>query len=168
MSWPGLRTWARFLPGLLILAMLSVIASRTYTRQKRMSIISKYGIDLYLLLIEQGFFPGTAAMITAQAAHETANFTSYIFMFNNNPFGMKLPEVRRTTAYGEARGHAVYSSMESAALDYWLYYKDREYPSVWKDIDTFIAALKAQNYFEAPLELYKSAVKKFYKVYFGA
>jgi uncharacterized FlgJ-related protein len=132
-----------------------------------MSIITKYGTDLYLLLIEQGFYPGTAEMITAQAAHESANFTSLIFKHNNNPFGMKLPGTRFTCAIGENLGHAVYEDLAAAAYDYWLYYKARKYPSTWENIDAFIEALKMNNYFEAPVNSYKKAVKYFYKLYFG-
>jgi uncharacterized FlgJ-related protein len=147
--------------------MLCVTALLIYTRRKKMNIISKYGTDLYFLLIQQGFWPDTAKMITAQAAHETGNFTSTIFRLNNNPFGMKLPESRRTTAIGERSGHALYSSMESAAQDYWLYYTNRKYPLVWKDVDNFIETLKANYYFEADIEIYKKAVKHFYQLYFN-
>lgn len=132
-----------------------------------MNIISKYGTDLYLLLVAQGFWPETAKMITAQAAHESANFTSKIFRYNNNPFGMKLPETRFTCATGENFGHAVYENLEGAAYDYFLYYKARKYPPTWENIDVFIEALKNNNYFEASLEVYKGAVKKFLKLYFG-
>jgi hypothetical protein len=132
-----------------------------------MNIISKYGTDLYFLLVSQGFLPDTAKIITAQAAHETGNFTSDIYLYNHNPFGMKLPEMRRTTAIGQARGHAVYSSIESACEDYLYYYLMSKYPLIWKDTDTFVEALKNHGYFEAPVESYKSAVKKFYKLYFN-
>ena len=163
----GLHIWGRSLQGPLILVTLCAIVLLIYTRHKKMSIITKYGTDLYLLLIAQGFWPGTAEMITAQAAHESANFTSKIFRQNNNPFGMKLPETRFTYATGENLGHAVYDDLEAAVYDYWLYYQARKYPPTWKDIDTFIETLKINNYFEAPLSLYKKAVKYFYKIYFG-
>ena len=132
-----------------------------------MSIITKYGNELYLLLIEQGFWPDTAKMITAQAAHETGNFTSTIFLLQNNPFGMKVPVSRRTTTKSEARGHAVFDSIESAARDYWLYYQARKYPAIWKDTDTFVEALKRNGYFEGDLDVYKRAVKNFHQLYFN-
>lgn len=132
-----------------------------------MSIISKYGTELYFLLIEQGFLPDTAKMIVAQAAHETGNFSSPIFLYQNNPFGMKLPETRRTTALREERGHAVFESIASAAEDYRLYYLARKYPIYWKDTDTFVEALKRNAYFEGDLEVYKKAVRTFHKMYFN-
>ena len=132
-----------------------------------MSIITKYGTDLYLLLVAQGFLPETAKMITAQAAHESGNFTSDIFRFNNNPFGMKLAKERFTSAIGERKGHALYASIEEAVKDYWYYYQAKNYPMFWKDIDTFIETLKMKGYFEAPLSVYMKAVKYFYKIYFG-
>ena len=164
---PGSRTSGRFSPVLLISVILCVIALLTYTRRKKMSIISKYGTQLYLCLVAQGFLPDTAKMITAQAAHESGNFTSPIFIHNNNPFGMKLPEVRMTTAIGEYKGHAVYTDLDSAAKDYWLYYTAQKFPLYWKDTDTFVEALKKHYYFEADTTEYKTAVKKFYKTYFG-
>lgn len=132
-----------------------------------MNTISKYGNELFFLLIEQGFLPDTAEMIVAQAAHETGNFSSPIFLLNNNPFGMKLPVQRRTTATGEARGHAVYDSLDDAVEDYGLYYKARKYPLAWTDTDTFVEALKRNNYFENDIETYKTAVRKFHTLYFG-
>lgn len=164
---PGLRTWGRFSPVLLISVLLSVIALLTYIHRKKMNIISKYGTQLYLCLVAQGFLPDTAKMITAQAAHESGNFTSPIFIHNNNPFGMKLPEIRMTTAIGEYKGHAVYSDLDSAAKDYWLYYTAQKFPYYWKDTDSFVTALKLHNYFEADTDAYKTAVKNFYKLYFG-
>lgn len=131
-----------------------------------MNIISKHGKNLYLLLVSAGFIPDTAQMITAQAAHESGNFTSPVFIHNNNPFGMKLAEIRMTTAIGENRGHAVYSDLDSAVKDYWLYYKAQKYPYSWQDTDTFVEALKSHYYFEADTTEYKIAVKKFYKLYF--
>ena len=150
-----------------MLGMLFVILLTTFTRRRKMSTVSKYGTDLFTYLVAQGFLPETAKMIVAQAAHESANFTSKIFKLNNNPFGMKLPETRFTCAIGENLGHAVYSDMEGAAHDYWLYYNAKKYPFIWKDLDTFIETLKMKGYFEAPLEVYKKAVKYFYKIYFG-
>jgi len=131
-----------------------------------MNIISKYGTQLYLCLVAQGFFPETAQMITAQAAHESGNFTSPIFIHNNNPFGMRLAQTRMTTAIGEYKGYAVYSDLDNAAKDYWLYYTAQKFPLTWNDTDTFVESLKKHNYFEADIDEYKTAVKKFYKLYF--
>jgi uncharacterized FlgJ-related protein len=132
-----------------------------------MNIISKYGTDLYLSLVQQGFWPDTAKLITAQAAHETGNFTSAIFKYQNNPWGMKLPAQRRTTATGEARGHAIYNNLADAVTDYWYYWTAQKYPPVYKDVFTFVADLKRHNYFEADEAEYQKGVEAFYKLYFN-
>jgi hypothetical protein len=163
---PGFNTSERSLLGLVILVMLFVILLKTYTRRKKMNIVNRYATDLYLFLVAQGFLPVTAQMITAQAAHESGNFTSPVFIHNNNPFGMRLPEIRMTTALGEYKGYAVYGDLEASARDYWLYYQYCKYPMIWKDTDTFVTALKNKAYFEAPLAEYQVAVKKFFKLYF--
>ena len=178
------NTEVNFLYDFLILVTLSGIAFLIYKFRKKTTIssstikmgtdiisphpiLSPHAAELYLLLIEQGFYPETAEMIVAQAAHESGNFTSDIYRFQNNPLGMKLAVQRRTTATGEARGHAVYMSVKSAVEDYWLYYLARQYPLFWLNIDTFVRALKAKGYFKADVEVYLKAVKSFYKSIFG-
>lgn len=65
-------------------------------------------------------------IIQSQAMHETGNFKSNIFLFNNNLFGMKQPKVRETTSIGESLGYASYkSSLESVKdLYLWLNYNN--------------------------------------------
>lgn len=60
-------------------------------------------------------------IVLAQARLESGNFTSSIFLENNNLFGMKKAYSRPTTAVGEARGHAVYNSWQQSLADYALY-----------------------------------------------
>lgn len=57
----------------------------------------------------------------AQAVLETGNFTSRIFRENNNLFGMKLAEKRRTLAVGERYGHACYDTWQDSVDDYLLW-----------------------------------------------
>jgi len=59
-------------------------------------------------------------IVYAQARLESGNFTSDIFMENNNLFGMKMAERRPTTAIGVNRGHAVYKNWRESVLDYAL------------------------------------------------
>jgi hypothetical protein len=61
-----------------------------------------------------------AYIVYAQARLESGNFTSDIFMENNNLFGMKVAERRPTTAIGVNRGHAVYKSWRESVIDYAL------------------------------------------------
>lgn len=67
-------------------------------------------------------------IVLAQSILESGNFTSDIFKENNNPFGMKIPLNRVTTAKGIKNGHAYYSSLREAVIDYAFlqayYYKE--------------------------------------------
>jgi flagellum-specific peptidoglycan hydrolase FlgJ len=60
-------------------------------------------------------------VVFAQALIETGNFTSNIYIENNNLFGMKLPKRRQTTAIGENRNHAIYTSWTQSLADYKLW-----------------------------------------------
>jgi hypothetical protein len=57
-------------------------------------------------------------IVLCQVKLESNNYQSPIFIANNNCLGMKLPKQRSTTAIGEDRGHAVYSSWISCLEDY--------------------------------------------------
>lgn len=57
----------------------------------------------------------------SQARLETGNFTSAIFKENHNLFGMKMAELRPTSAIGINRGHALYSNWRESVVDYALF-----------------------------------------------
>lgn len=60
-------------------------------------------------------------IVLAQAKLETSNYTSSIFLENNNLFGMKEAKVRLNTAQGTERSHAYYNSWQESVMDYALY-----------------------------------------------
>jgi uncharacterized FlgJ-related protein len=79
-------------------------------------VISFSELNVYKQLVRIGVaYPDVAL---AQAKIETGNFTSRIFIENNNMFGMKLPERRRTTAIGEQYNHAEYTDWIQSIKDY--------------------------------------------------
>lgn len=57
----------------------------------------------------------------SQARLETGNFTSAIFKENHNLFGMKMAELRPTSAIGIKRGHASYTNWKESVVDYALF-----------------------------------------------
>lgn len=61
-------------------------------------------------------------IVLAQAKLESANFTSPIFLENNNLFGMKEARSRANLAIGTKRAHAHYENWQDSVLDYALYY----------------------------------------------
>lgn len=90
-----------------------------------------------------------------QAAHETDYFTSSVFHECNNAFGMKLAYARPTTAIGECRGHARYTSWKSSIEDYKLYQDkylptyESTYGSV-ENLETYLHFLTSRAYAEDP------------------
>ena len=91
-------------------------------------------------------------IVKQQIRLETGNLTSTICMENQNLFGMKLARVRETTAIGENRGHAVYSSFSQSIADYFLY-QENMYSG-----GNYYTFLDKSNYAEA--EHYISALKR--------
>lgn len=60
-------------------------------------------------------------IVYAQSVIETGNFTSNIFKFNNNLFGLKRATQRPTTNKGEDNNHAYYLHWRQSVQDYALY-----------------------------------------------
>lgn len=162
----GLPTSGRFAPGPLILVILSVILLLIFMRRKKMNTPNETARNVFLLLMEAGFQFEQSKYLTAQAAHETANFQSTLFKENNNLFGMKLPKERNTFATGERYGHAVFESIGDSVLDFALYYKARKLKSVYPSLSAYIETIKKIGYFEAKLEDYKRGVGHFLNLYF--
>ena len=79
-----------------------------------------YMIILLVKLKFPRFWGVNPKLIYAQALLETGNLTSKIYKENNNAFGLKLAKVRKTTAVGENRGHAVYKTLYDCVVDYFL------------------------------------------------
>lgn len=77
-------------------------------------------------------------IVKSQICIESAFLTSNIFRLNNNCFGMKYTDRRKTTAIGERFGCAVYSSIEKSIEDYaiWqnLNYRNGDYLQFLKRI----------------------------------
>jgi hypothetical protein len=122
--------------------------------------------ELLYLLRQAGFQNGLARMIVAQSAHETGNFTSTVYKANANPFGMRLPKKRPTTAIGENLFHAKYSNLDDAVTDYKYYWDFVKLSPIFVSITDFVQALKAKKYFTDSEENYLKGVKHFYSVYF--
>lgn len=83
---------------------------------------TSFQIAFYVL---RAMHPGitlSAGWALAQAVHESANFTSPVYLRTNNFLGMKAPSVRATTATNKGgKGYAVYSSTLDCLRDYFLW-----------------------------------------------
>jgi len=93
------------------------------------------------------------------SAFETGNFTSNLFKSANNPWGMMMPNKRKTTASGQflsSRPWARYNSLEDAAKDIILYMDEFNYPTASPSFFSFVQTMKAKGYFEEPFDVYYS------------
>ena len=60
-------------------------------------------------------------VVFAQALLESGDFSSKVCKMNNNLFGMKMPETRKTVAHLGFKGYAKYESWKQSIYDYKLY-----------------------------------------------
>lgn len=125
------------------------------------------GYEIYRGLLARGFLPDTAKYIVSQSVHETGNFTSKIFKENNNLFGMKMPEIRETTAKGSKYGHAIFGSIEGSLDDYTMFWRARKMPAIFANIGAFVAVLKKKAYFEDSEQNYLKGLINAYNTYFN-
>lgn len=115
---------------------------------------------IFETLTQSGMDAVTARFWVAVSAHETGGWTSRIYRENHNLFGMRLPSVN-TTAIGARYGHAVFRSDSDSAKDLVKYFDRLKWKQInFSDSDSLVDEMKRKKYFEAPLDLYKSAVKK--------
>ena len=105
-------------------------------------------------------FGKVAALVFAQAVHETGYFRSDIFINNRNLFGMKLARVRPTTAIGERSGHAVYNSIDDSIRDFelWLIYNKFDFSRDWSPED-YATWLKQKGYYQDDYANYLKGLK---------
>jgi hypothetical protein len=127
-----------------------------------MNTINKDAGNIYRLLIDAGFSEKWAQFMTAQSAHETANFTSYIY-HNYNAFGMKYEGQKE--ALGEKDGYACYNDYSESVNDYKRLFKTYGFVS-FGTVESFVSLLKKMKYFEAPMATYLTGVKYFLNLYF--
>lgn len=133
-------------------------------------IFSNKAKEVYDCFLRLGFGPGLAAFATAAAGHETAGFSSLIFLLNNNAFGMKY--AGQALARGEKNGYAYYSSLEDSIKDFIKWYNVKRgsvlsFPLFINGLDKFVRFLKVNSYFEADENQYLKGCQYFYNLYFG-
>jgi flagellum-specific peptidoglycan hydrolase FlgJ len=106
---------------------------QTQDQASQLSFAQKFSPqNLQQEIVKQGIkYPD---IVMAQAKIESGHFSSPIFKENNNLFGMKLPESRKTTAIGKNRGHAKYNTWQDSVKDYKLWQDQLGWSSLPKDV----------------------------------
>lgn len=121
----------------------------------------------------QGVPKEVAELMVEQAKVESANFTSHVFVTDNNAYGMKMPSIRKSpyiagpstivmTAEG-TQPYAHYNSLEDSAKDLvnWLKYQGIEFDKV-KDRDSYTKFLDSKGYYGISQDTYAAAMKHYY------
>lgn len=151
----------------------------------------------FQLLMEQAFqgskYKKLLKYWLAVAKMETAGFSSQLYINANNPWGMKMPKQRKTTATGKAWGvsgrndssiweklfipgafietlvsqrsdFARYSTLSDGVKDIILYMDALGYPENSPDLLSFIQLMKSKGYFAGEdVETYYNKVKAWLK-----
>ena len=136
---------------------------KIYKFLTRMNTINK----IKQLLQNNGIGEEMAKIVACQGAHETNNYTSFLYIFNNNCFGMKQPVKRKTLSSGALNGYAHYKNIETSVKDLILWLDFAGMSKNYYSITGYVEALKEKKYFEDTTEHYKKGVEYFYKKYFA-
>jgi len=162
----GHTTWRGYL--LLLLSLAALVAFwKSINHRKKMTMKNDIYKTIYAFMIENGIPVRFSQILVAQAAHETSNFTSRIYIENHNLFGMKLAKKRKTLAIGERYGHAIFRNIEDSVLDLIIYFTFTNIDKNYIDSDSYIETLKNKGYFEATLREYQKGTEYFLNRYFN-
>lgn len=96
-------------------------ASEALAKQSQLSGLSNDFSEKALIALMKELKIKYPEVALSQARLETGNFTSDIFKENHNLFGMKMAELRPTSAVGVNRGHALYTNWKESVVDYALF-----------------------------------------------
>lgn len=151
------------------LVMLFGIPLAIYIFLKRKTSVIE-SVNIYNLLIASGLNKTLAGFAVAQAAHETAGFTSVIFKSNHNAFGMKY--AKQINAQGEKNGYANYLDVRNSVADFVAWYTRHRtsifsLPLYINSLSSYVRFLKNNGYFEAAESDYLKGVTYFYTQIFG-
>lgn len=127
-----------------------------------------YELIVYKELLRNKVDTAMARIIVAVARHESANFTSKLFLQTKNVFGMTYPPKRTSLATGykvysdngNKRKFCTFRTTTSSTTDFVLYLKHWNYPLDIKTPEKMVKTMKSKRYFEASEIVYLRAIKK--------
>jgi hypothetical protein len=113
--------------------------------------------QIYDTLVANGYAP---FYWIAVSRFETGDYTSNLYLSNNNLFGMRKATTRPNTAINStSNGFAIYLTKENSILDLIEYLKWFNYPSGFATLYAQVQFMKEKGYFEEPFDFYYSGVK---------
>lgn len=128
--------------------------------------------DAFDIAIDLGLNESQARLIAAQAAFESANFTSNVFKLNNNPAGIQF--INKPFQKNASPGSA-FPPSESKTARYAKFTTVKDgfrdmiritYKALQGDPDpsTYTARLKSQSYFMGNERIYTAALTKYWNL----
>lgn len=157
----GLMVWL----GLAFLGLLLVLFRGLSKTKNPQTGTNSASSKIFNTLLDAGFSERFAAIVTSQAAFETANFTSRLFIEQNNAFGMKDASGRANTQIAVKNDFGVYASVEDSAKDFVYWWKAANLPQ-YSSINEYITDIKTIGYFESPVNEYIGGVKRYFNEMF--
>lgn len=102
-------------------------------------------------------------ILLAVFKHETGNFTSSNQMRNNNPAGMKVPQIRPNFVNkAKSDNYSHYDTIKDSVKDWLAYATYFNYPKDFETPTAFVEFMKSKKYFEADLTEYAGGVNRWY------
>lgn len=129
------------------------------------SMIINYESEIRDVLETEGLDPFVVDLLVAQSKHESGNYKNSLTKYNN-VFARHYhkTDTFATSAGAEAEGHsrfAKYPTLRSATLSQISYLRRKNYSFKWKSPNEFATELKSKSYYEASIEEYSAALKRY-------
>ena len=135
---------------------------------------SYYQNQVYNTVVQKGYSDTLAKLIVAQAQHESADFTSPVFVKTNNPFGMTYAGQQLACVSAEHQpqkesglAYAKYPDVSVATLDLLAWLNRRQANGSFniaclQTPDEYAQALKSAGYYTAPESTYSGRLSYYY------
>ena len=159
-----MKLFITFLVALMLSSTQVGSASKNEFRESH-SMIINYESEIRDVLESEGLEPFVVDLLIAQSKHESGNYKNSLTKYNN-VFARHYHknDTFATSAGAEAEGHsrfAKYPTLRNATLSQISYLKRKNYSFNWKTTSQYAVELKEKRYYEAPVEEYTAALKRF-------
>lgn len=121
--------------------------------------------EIRAVLESEEIDPYVADLLIAQSKHESGNYKNNLTKYHN-VFARHYHKTDSfaVSAGARAEGHsnfAIYPSLKNATLSQLSYLKRKKYSFKWKSPREFATELKSKGYYEAPVDEYSSALRRY-------
>lgn len=104
-----------------------------------------------------------APLLSAQAQHETGNFSSSAYISQNNMYGMKHAVIRDQLGVNDGRTYRTYANPVQSMQDMLMYLRAVNFPTTVLSVQEYVQELKNRGYFGDSVANYYKNVDYYYK-----